>query len=111
MNWNYLLYIFSGIITSLPVIVCRQFYSTHNFDIENIMIFLVIIYLIWYIITLLLYYYIKQHVKIGDFYVVIKLLEVGITVFVSIYFFHEKYEISKYIGLFFAFISLILVSI
>jgi drug/metabolite transporter (DMT)-like permease len=111
MNWNYLLYIFSGIITSLPVIICRQFYSNHNYNIENIMIFLIIIYFIWYLITFLLYYYINEHIKIGHFYIIIKLLEIGVAVFVSIYFYNEKYNITKYFGLFLTFISLILVSI
>jgi drug/metabolite transporter (DMT)-like permease len=111
MNLDYLLYIFSGIVTSLPVIVCRQFYSLHNFDIENTMIFLIIIYFLWYLITFLLNYYITKHIKIGHFYIIIKLLEIGIAVFFSIYFFKEQYKISIYIGLFFAFLSLILVSI
>lgn len=111
MELIYLLYLFSGFVTSLPVLVCHEFYSDKNYDIEHILIFLFTIFTIWFIITLLLYYYTYNKIKIGEFYVIIKLLEVGFTIYISIYFYNEKYNIYNYIGLVFAFITLILVSI
>ena len=111
MNLISLLYLFSGFISTLPVIICRQFYSLNNFNIQHIIIFIFIIYFVWTIISLLLYYYIYKNIKIGQFYIIIKLLEIGITILTSIFIYKEKYNIFKYIGFFFAFISLILVSI
>ena len=111
MILNILLYIFSGIIASLPVLVCREFYSKQNFDFLAITIFAIIIYSIWFLITILLCYYIYNNLKIGQFYVIIKLLEIGITVLASIFLYNEEYNIYKYIGFLFAFVSIILVSI
>lgn len=111
MNLIYLLYFISAIITSLPVIVCHQFYTGKNYDIEHILMFIIIIIIIWTIITWLMYYYIFKKIKIGQFYVIVKILEIGITVFISVFFYNEKYSFYKYIGLAFAFLTLILVSI
>jgi drug/metabolite transporter (DMT)-like permease len=107
----YLLYIFSGIATSLPVVVCREFYSQQNFDIKHILIFVTILIILWATISWLLYYYVVQDIKIGHFYVIIKLLEIVISIVTSIYFYKETYDMYNYVGMFFTFLSLVLVSI
>ena len=111
MNLIYFSYIFSGIITSLPVVVCRAYYNEEDrYDILNILKFLFIIIFLWTLISSLLYYYVYKHIKIGNFYVIIKLIEIGIAILTSIFIYKESYNIYNYFGMFFTVLSLFLVS-
>lgn len=99
-----------GIISAMPVIYLKYFYEKRDFKITSIfklILFLGIIYTIMAGSEWLLIY---DKIKIGDFYPIIKIIEIMTPIIASIFLFKEKYTFVNYIGWLFCLIAICLIS-
>ena len=100
----------AGVVSSTPVIVCQQFYNEQNFTPLRIAGFVSLLIFLYSIITGFLYFYIYNNIKMGVFYPIIKIIEIFIPIFISIYFYKETYNMFNYIGFVFAIIAIFLIA-
>lgn len=114
MNLYYLsLCSLAGIIASFPVMVC-QFYvnnGLHKYSkFFRLLLFILTITILWSLLTILYLYFIFNNVKMGEFFPIIKIIEIFVPIILSIIIYKETYNIYNYLGFISALIAIILIS-
>jgi len=104
------LFILSGIISAIPVIICQEFYNGKNYSFYRILGFIAIIGILSFIIFGSCYYYIYEKIKIGQFYPIIKIVETIVPIIISIYIYEQHYKLINYLGILVALVAIIMIT-
>lgn len=108
-----MLVLFLGTMSSLPVLLIKQFYE-HNkmhFTTTDIIILLLKISVSFTLISFGYFYFIYHKISIATFYPLIKIVEILIPISVVIFYYNNaKYKLVNYIGIILAILAIIMIN-
>jgi len=96
-----------AIISSIPVIIVKQFVSTNQYSFMSILIVLIKLTILNILVIISYFYFITKKLSMAVFYPIIKIIEMIIPVIVSILVYKRKLNTVNYIGLLIAIIAIV----
>lgn len=111
--YDLILCLIAGFIAALPVIICQYYFYNTNYKYPKYLRFLLffsMIAILWSVLTLLYLYFVFNNIAMGQFFPIIKIIEIFIPIIISISLYKDSYNIYNYMGFVSALIAIILIS-
>jgi multidrug transporter EmrE-like cation transporter len=98
-----------AIISSIPIIIVKQFVSTNQYSFMSILIVLFELTILNILVIISYFYFITKKLSMTVFYPIIKIIEMMIPVIVGVLVYKRKLNTVNYIGLLIAIIAIVFI--